>query len=140
MTTSTAAGNPARTQSRPDGLLRLALRLDAVVTGLNGAAYLVGAALLDDLLGLPPGLLRGVGAFLLVYAAAVWLVGARTRPSTPAVEAVVVLNGLWAVGSVVVVLTDRFTPTTVGAVWLVLQALVVAGFAALQLVGLRRRA
>lgn len=140
MTTSTAAENAARTHSRPDGLLRLALRLDAVVTGLNGAAYLGGAALLGDLLGLSPGLLRWVGAFLLGYAAAVWLVGTRVRPSPPAVEAVVVLNGLWAVGSVVVVLTDLLTPTTVGAVWLLLQALVVAGFAALQLVALRRRA
>ena len=140
MTTSTAAANAARTPPRPDRLLRLALRLDAVVTGANGAAYLAAAPLLDDLLGLSPGLLRGVGAFLLVYAAAVWFVATRVRPSTPAVEAVVVLNALWAVGSVVVVLTDRFTPTTAGAVWLVLQALVVAAFAALQLAGLRRRA
>lgn len=138
--TTTAAGNAARTHTAPEGLLRSALRLDAVVTGLNGAAYLAAAPLLDDLLGLSAELLRGVGAFLLGYAVAVWLVGARVRPSTAAVEAVVVLNGVWAVGSVAVVLTGLFTPTTVGAVWLVLQALVVAGFAALQLAGLRRRA
>lgn len=139
MTTSTAAGNAARTHTRPDGLLRMALRLDAVVTALNGAAYLAAAPLLDDLLGLSTGLLRGVGAFLLVYAGAVWLVGAGPRISAAAVEAVVGANVLWAIGSVVVVLTDTVTPTTIGAVWLVLQAAVVAGFAALQLVGLRRR-
>jgi hypothetical protein len=137
MTTSTAAGNAARTPTRPDGLLRLALRLDAVVTGLNGAAYLAAAPLLDDLLGLSPGLLRGAGAFLLVFAAAVWAVSIRPRPW--AVETVVVSNLAWAVGSVVTVVTDLFTPTTVGAVWLVLQALVVAAFAVLQLAGLRRR-
>lgn len=139
MTTSTAAGNAARTHTRPDGLLRMALRLDAVVTALNGAAYLAAAPLLDDLLGLSTGLLHGVGAFLLVYAGAVWLVGAGPRISAAAVEAVVGANVLWAIGSVVVVLTDTVTPTTIGAVWLVLQAAVVAGFAALQLVGLRRR-
>jgi len=139
MTTSPAAATAARTQPRPDGLLRLALRLDAVVTGLNGAAYLAGAALLDDLLGLSTGLLRGAGVFLLGYAAAVWLVGSRTRPGTAVVEAVVVLNALWAVGSVVAVVTGFGSPTTVGAVWLVLQAAVVAGFAALQFAGLRRR-
>ncbi len=134
MTTSTAAGNAALSSTRSDHLLRLALRLDAVVTGLNGAAYLAAAPLLDDLLGLSPGLLRGAGAFLLVFAAAVWAVSIRPRPW--AVETVVVSNLAWAVGSVV---TDLFTPTTVGAVWLVLQALVVAAFAVLQLAGLRRR-
>ena len=139
MTTSTAAGNAARTPTRPDSLLRLALRLDAVVTGLNGAAYLAAAPLLDDVLGLPGGLLRGVGVFLLVYAVAVWLVGTGPSVSGAAVEAVVVANVLWAIGSVVAVVTGFGSPTTVGAVWLVLQAVVVAGFAALQLAGLRRR-
>jgi hypothetical protein len=139
MTTSTAAGNAARTSTRPDSLLRLALRLDAVVTGANGAAYLVAAPLLDDVLGLSAGLLRGIGVFLLVYGAAVWLVGTGPRISGAAVEAVVVANVLWAIGSVVAVVTGAGSPTTVGAVWLVLQAVVVAGFAALQLAGLRRR-
>ena len=135
MTTSTAA----RPSTRSDSLLRLALRLDAVVTGANGAAYLLAAPLLDDLLGLSPGLLRGVGAFLLVFAGAVWLVGARTPvPAGPARE-VVAANVLWAVGSVVVVATGAGSPTTIGAVWLVLQAGVVAAFAALQAAGLRRR-
>src|SRR5215213_7839828 len=136
MTTSTAAGNAAPTPTRSDSLLRLALRLDAVVTGLNGAAYLTAARVLDDLLGLSGGLLRGVGAFLLLYAGAVWFVGARTRISAAAVEAVVVANVLWAIGTVLAVATGFGSPTTVGAVWLVLQAVVVAGFAALQLAGL----
>jgi hypothetical protein len=139
MTTSTAAGNAARTPTRSDSPLRLALRLDAVVTGLNGAAYLAAAPLLDDVLGLSGGLLRGVGAVLLGYAAAVWRVGAGHRISPAAVEAVVVANVLWAIGSVVAVVTGAGSPTTVGAVWLVLQAVVVAGFAALQVAGLRRR-
>ena len=134
MTTSTITRSSA-----PPDLLRLALRLDAAVTGLNGAAYLLAAPLLDDLLGLSAGLLRGIGAFLLAYAAAVWLVGARPRPSTAAVRTVIALNALWAVGSVVAVLTDAGTPTTVGAVWIVLQAVVVAAFAGLQVAGLRRR-
>ena len=139
MTTSTTAGTAAHTHARPDGLLRLALRLDAVVTGLNGGAYLVAAPLLDDLLGLSTGLLRSVGVFLLVYAVVVWLIGTRARVSTPAAEVVVVLNVVWAAGSLVVVLTDALTPTTTGAVWLVLQAVVVAALAAVQVAGLRRR-
>jgi hypothetical protein len=129
MTTTTAA--PAT-----PSLLPLALRSDAVVTGLNGAAYLAAAPLLDELLGLSTGLLRGAGVFLLVFASAVWLVAERRRRS--AVEAVLVLNALWAVGSIAVVLTDRLPATTVGSAWLVLQAAVVAAFAALQFAGLRR--
>ena len=34
--------------------LRTALKLDAIVTGANGAAYLVAAGRLEDLLGLSP--------------------------------------------------------------------------------------
>ncbi len=54
--------------------VRLALKLDAVVTGANGFAYLAAASLLDGPLGMPASFLRGVGAFLLVFAAAVWVV------------------------------------------------------------------
>ena len=50
-------------------LLRTALTLDAGVTAANGAAYLVLAGPLHDLLGLSEAVLRGAGAFLLVYAA-----------------------------------------------------------------------
>jgi hypothetical protein len=139
MTTSTAAAHAVRSHTGPDRLLRLALRLDAAVTGLNGAAYLLAAPLLDDLLGLPSGLLRGVGAFLLAFAGAVWLVAARRTIVPVAVEVVVVANLLWALGSVVVATTGAGTPTTVGAVWIVLQAGVVAAFAVLQVTGLRRR-
>jgi hypothetical protein len=117
-------------------LLRLALRADAVVSGLNGAAYLLLTGPLSDLLGLSAGVLRAVGVFLLVYAAAVWWVG--DHPAAPAVRTVIIGNLLWSVGSIAVVVADLGTPTTLGAVWLVLQAAVVAAFAVLQLVGLRR--
>ncbi|MET0161737.1 MAG: hypothetical protein ABW204_03705, partial [Microbacteriaceae bacterium] len=54
-------------------LLRTALTLDAGVTAANGAAYLALAGPLGDLLGLSETVLRGAGAFLLVYALAVGL-------------------------------------------------------------------
>jgi hypothetical protein len=117
-------------------LLRLALRADAVVSAANGAAYLLLAGPLSDLLGLDSVVLRAVGAFLLVYGGAVWLVG--QRPVPPAVRVVITGNLRWTAGSIAVVVADLGSPTTVGAVWLVLQAVVVAGFAILQLSGLRR--
>jgi hypothetical protein len=115
-----------------------ALRLDAVVTAANGAAYLAAAAPLSDLLGLDAALLRVAGTGLLVFAAVVWLVASAKRMSRPAPATIIGLNAAWAVGSIAAVLADLGTPTTVGAVWMIAQALVVAGFAELQLTGLRR--
>ena len=138
MTTSSTAGTAARSPLRSDALLRLTLRLDAVVTGLNGAAYLLAAPFLDDVLGLPTVLLRSTGVVLLGYALAVWLVGARRTVPPGAVRTVIALNAAWALGSVLTVLTDAVSPTTTGAVWIVLQGVVVAAFAVLQVAGLRR--
>ena len=129
---------PARLAALPrDHQVRLALKLDAVVTGVNGAAYLVAAAPLEDLLGLSPALLRGVGAFLVAFAAGVWVAATRTELSRSALAAILGANALWAVGSIAFVALDAGSPTTVGAVWIVLQALVVAGFAGLQVLANR---
>ena len=118
--------------------LPTALRLDAVVTAANGAAYLAAAGPLSDLLGLDAALLRVTGAGLLAFAAVVWLVASARRMSRPAPATIIVLNAAWVVGSIAAVLADLGTPTTVGAIWLIAQAVVVAGFAELQVTGLRR--
>jgi hypothetical protein len=112
--------------------LRTALKLDALVTGANGAAYLIAAGPLEDLLGLSPALLRGTGAFLLLYSAAVWTVASRPQVSPSAALVVIALNVLWAADSIAFLATGVSDPTTAGAVWIVMQAVVVAGFAALQ--------
>jgi hypothetical protein len=119
-------------------LLRTALALDAGVTALNGAAYLALAGPLHDVLGLSEALLRGAGGFLLVYALAVGLLATRPRPPRAGVLAVVAANAIWAADSVVAALAGWGDPTAAGTVWMVLQAIVVAGFAALQLAGLAR--
>jgi hypothetical protein len=132
----TSTTGPART----DALLRTALRVDAAVTGLNGAGYLVAAPLLDDVLGMPAGLLAGIGGFLLAFAVTVWAVGARPTISSGGAVAVVGANLLWVVASFAVVVGGWGTPTTLGTGWIVLQAAVVAGFAVAQSLGLRNRA
>jgi hypothetical protein len=67
----------------------------------------------------------------------VWLVAARPRVSGVATEVVVGANLLWAAASVAAVVTDRFPLTGAGTAWVLLQAAVVAGFAAAQLTALR---
>jgi hypothetical protein len=51
---------------------------------------------------------------------------------------VIACNALWAVDSVALLLTGRIAPTAWGHAFVVAQALIVAGFAWLQHLGLRR--
>jgi hypothetical protein len=124
-TTTTLTAAPS---DRP--LLRLALLVDAVVTGANGAAYLALGSVLDSPLGISSSVLHPVGAFLLLFAIGVWTVA--SRPTTAGVALVVAANAVWALDSIAVVAFDWGTPTTLGAVWIALQALVVGAFAAAQ--------
>ncbi|MER7760440.1 hypothetical protein [Streptomyces sp. NPDC097619] len=125
----------ART-ARPWSALRRFLALDALVTGANGLAYALFPAPLGRLLGVEEGLLCELGVLLAVYAAAVGLLSSRERPAPAGVGAVVGVNTAWAVLSLAA-LVLYFEPTTAGVVWIPLQALTVAGFAALQALALR---
>jgi hypothetical protein len=55
-----------------------------------------------------------------------------------AVVAVIVANLLWVLDSLIALAADWFTPTTVGQVLIAAQAVLVAGLAALQYVGLKQ--
>lgn len=136
--TSTNTASVGRTTARDQGGLRTVLLLDAGVTGLNGIGYLAGAGQLDRVLGLPATWLYAAGGFLLVYAAAVAVLGTRARIPRPAAWAVVVVNAIWALDSLLLVALGWGTLTVVGAAWLVAQAAVVGGFAVLQAAALRR--
>ena len=111
-------------------LLRPALILDAAVTGVNGVAYLVAAGPLEDLLGLPASWLRTAGVVLVAFALFAGLVS--RRPSAGAVSAIVAVNVAWVLGSLLFAIAGWGSPETAGTVWIVLQAIVVAGFAELQ--------
>ena len=119
-------------------LLRNALKLDALVTGANAVAYVAGAALLSDWLGVPAEALVAIGAFLAVYAAGVARLATRPAMPVPAVWAVIGLNLAWAADSFLLLALDGFSPTLAGQVVIAVQAVGVVGFAALQYVGLRR--
>ncbi|MFB7511718.1 MULTISPECIES: hypothetical protein [unclassified Streptomyces] len=125
----------ART-TRPATALRRFLALDAVVTGTNGLAYLGASGPLGELLGVDAALLLELGVFLTLFAAGVGLLASRPEPSPLAVKLVVDANVLWAVLSVVA-LVAWLEPTTAGLLWIPMQAMTVAGFAALQWTALR---
>ncbi len=120
------------------GLLRLALKLDAVASGALGALSLVTGTVLDDLLGTPLALLVPVGLFLLAYATFVWVVGTRRRINRTVVWVVISLNLVWVADSVAVVLAKWLPLTGLGVAFVLAQAAAVALFAELQFLGLRR--
>ncbi|MFJ4206296.1 hypothetical protein ACIP2Y_42665 [Streptomyces sviceus] len=127
----------ART-SDPHTMLRRFLALDAAVTGANGLVYLLGSGPVGRFLGVDSGLLRGLGAFLVAYGVVVGVLASRGRPRALAVRAVVEANLLWATVSCAA-LGLWLSPSTAGAVWTVLQAITVAGFALLQYAALKAR-
>ncbi|MFE2280278.1 hypothetical protein ACFXAE_24215 [Streptomyces sp. NPDC059454] len=122
----------------PQRMLRRFLALDAVVTGANALAYLALSGPLGRFLGAGSGLLLGIGAFLAAYAAGVGLLAARPHPPAFGVRIVVEANLAWTAVSLAA-LALWLTPTAAGAVWTVLQALTVAGFALLQHMSLKER-
>ncbi|MFF3226266.1 hypothetical protein ACFYV7_25955 [Nocardia suismassiliense] len=119
-------------------LLRLSLRLDAVVTGVNGLAYLALAGPLESLLGLNTELGIPIGIFLTLYGVAVAIVGTRQTISPAATRVVIAGNAAWTVVSLAALAAGALDLNLVGSIWTVMQAATVGGFAALQYLGLRK--
>jgi hypothetical protein len=118
--------------------LRQALLADAVVSGATGLLLALGGGFLAGFLGLPEALLRYAGAILLPYAAMVALIGTRRSIRPAAAWAVIVINALWALDSVILLLSGWVAPNAFGYGFVIAQAVVVALFAEIQLISLRR--
>ncbi|MFW6868912.1 hypothetical protein ACOACQ_16095 [Nocardioides sp. CPCC 206347] len=111
---------------------------DAVISGVNGLAYLAAAGPIADLLGGQAATYRWLGVFMLGYAAVVGLY-ARSSLSKRTGWAVVVGNVVWVLASLEVALTGMFDIDGFGRAWVVAQALVVADLALMQARSLRAR-
>ncbi len=118
--------------------LKTALLLDATVTGANALAYVAGAAVLDSLLGPSPSHFVAIGAFLAVCADDPR--GHRHAPADPARLGDVRRRGQRRLGRRVGRRRGArlVRPHHDRQVWTILQAALVAAFAALQLTALRR--
>ena len=120
-------------------LLRRAMQADAVVSGASGLLLTLLPGPLSALIGFAgPDYLLAVGIGLIGYAG--WLLFSARRPEVNvwAGRLVIFLNLLWAAASAVLLLTEPGLFNGLGQ-WLVgLVALVVADFALVQYIGLRR--
>lgn len=112
--------------------LRRVLGLDAVASGAVGLLMAAGSSLLSDLTALRPEHAQPAGWFLIAWALAVAALALRPRPPRPLVLAVIAVNVLWAVESVMVLALGWIQPNALGVAFVVMQAAAVAGFAGLQ--------
>ena len=124
----------------PNPFLRNVLALDAIASGATGLLLIVGAGLLEDLLGLPLALMRAAGLILIPYVAFVAWVAIRETIARSAVWAIIATNAIWAVASVGLLVSGLVVPTSLGYAFVIAQAVVVALLAELQYAGLKRPA
>ncbi|OBH16366.1 hypothetical protein [Mycobacterium sp. E3247] len=125
-----------RTGTR-DGLLRLAMRADAAISGVVGLAGMPLAGRLAELSGTTPTFEYAMGAFLIGYGVVVF--GLAALPSVRrAGMGVIIANLAYTVAAVVLVLEDAFPLTTAGVALNLAAGAYTLVFAELQYQGWRR--
>jgi hypothetical protein len=135
---NTVAPRVPNSFNTPSPLLRRALLVDATLTAITGIALVVLASRLAPFLQLPSALLVSAGVIFIPFGALVGWLGTRPRVYRPLVFAVIVLNALWAVDSVLLLVTSWVQPTPFGELFVVAQALFTAIIAEVEFIGLRR--
>ena len=129
----------AQPQPHAHPLLRRAFLLDAVATGGLGLAMAAGAPWLQPWLGLPVGLLQEAGLICIAFAACLAYALTRAGIGKAMSRFAIGVNALWVLASLGLLASGWVEPTTLGVVFVVAQALVVAVFAELQYLGARRQ-
>ncbi len=116
--------------------LRTLLAVDAAMCLASGVLLAVAAGPLAELFALPAALLRGAGLVLLPWAAFVAWWASRAAPPRRAVLAVVVVNLLWTVDSVLLLASGWVAPNGLGVAFVLVQAAAGAAIAVLQALAL----
>ena len=126
------------TPSHPSPFLRRTLIVDAYLTGASALLLVLAAQPMSAPLGLPVTFLLGAGISLVPFT--MFLIYLLRRGDIPraAVWFVVACNALWAVDSILLLFSGWVDPTIAGEVFVAFQAVVVAVFAEMQFVALRR--
>lgn len=117
--------------------LRRALLVDAAGSVGMGLLLTIDAGALEPMLGLPALFLRGVGLFVIAFAAALVLLATRPAANRGIARAIVAGNVLWVFGSVLLLAVGPFRPTLLGELFIGAQAAAVALFAYLEHAALR---
>ncbi|HVL76058.1 MAG TPA: hypothetical protein VM406_08580 [Noviherbaspirillum sp.] len=118
--------------------LRKVLLADGVGAAAGAVALVALSAPLSALLGLPQLLLTIAGVLLGLIAAGVLWLASRERMPRAGVWAVIAVNVVWVLDSLLLLVSGYVNPTAFGQAFIVAQAAVVAVFAELEYIGLRR--
>jgi len=121
--------------------LRRVLLFDAATCLITGTVMLTASGTVERLLAIPAPLSRVLAVVLLVFGAAVARVATRREllgSTVWAVWAIVAMNALWAVESILALAFGWLEPNSLGRAFIIAQAVAVAVIAELQFIGLRR--
>lgn len=126
--------------SASSSFLRRALIVDAVASGAAGVVMALGADVLSEWLRVPAGLLFYAGLSLFPFSALVAYVATRERIAPAGVWAIIACNAVWAADCILLMATGWVEPAALGQAFLIAQALLVATFAEMEYLGLRKSA
>ncbi|AKK26370.1 hypothetical protein [Mycobacterium sp. EPa45] len=118
-----------------DSLLRMAMRVDAVLSGLCGIVLMAAAGPISGFTGYPKAAEFATGAVFVVYAVVVFLAAGLQRVRTAGI-ATAIANLVFTVAAVVAVI--EFDMTTAGVVVTLASGVYTLVFADLQYLGVRR--
>lgn len=122
-----------------DFLLRRTLRANALFSAVSGLAIAVGSYAIGPRIGVEPSwIVLIVGLGLLPFAFDLFVNANRTEVNLVKVKTAIAGDIAWVVGSIVVVVIDPNGLTVAGIVTVAIAAAVVADFALLQWMGLKR--
>ncbi|TKT72508.1 hypothetical protein YH63_014300 [Afipia massiliensis] len=124
----------------PSLFLRRALQIDAAFSGAAALLLVFGAGFLASLLNLPEAFLRNTGLILVAFALGVSYLASREMMSKVAVWAVIAINAVWTIDSILLLASGWVSPNLLGQAFIVMQAIAVGVFAELEFIGLRKSA
>ncbi|MDH1731717.1 hypothetical protein N5F00_19660 [Pseudomonas chengduensis] len=122
---------------QPTPMLRNALLLDGLLSGVTGLLLVLAAGWLGAFLELPRLLLLVAGSALLPFAALLVWLSNRAEISRQAIWAVIAVNALWVIDSLLVLVIGWVSPNLFGYAFVIAQALAVGLLAELQWFGLK---
>ena len=125
---------------QPCQLLKRALAADALLGAAVAALHLSAADWIADWTQLPSALLLATGLFMLAWTALLWWLARTPRAPVALVTLVIEGNLLWAAGASGLLVSGVLAANAWGNAYLVLNAVSVLAFAALEWRGLRASA
>lgn len=120
-------------------LLRRALLGNSLFSAMSGIALIIGARPIATFIGIQaPLALAGLGAVLALYAIALYYIATQEPIDTRAALVAIELDVAWVAGSAVLLFSNWLPLTTEGKWAIAIIAEIVAVFAVVQYLGLRK--